>query len=353
MERGFVLDQFRKNLKFWYADHGRDMPWVNESDPYKIWLSEVILQQTRVAQGWNYYNRFIDRFPNVFELAASEEDEVLKLWQGLGYYSRARNILKTARIVVEKYEGKFPAEMAALLALPGIGPYTAAAISSFAFKVCVPVLDGNVYRVLSRILDDHSPIDESVSQKYYCNIATEALDPEDSSGFNQAIMDFGATQCVPKQPNCEICIMGDFCQAKQAGTVEILPIKLKKTKIRKRELHFVWINNLLDQHIIERREAGDIWEGLYQPIVVEETSGMVVEESVQKKYGITIKDLKWNYKVKHVLTHQKLELNFYSGMIEDELGQKISGLKLCNPENLKNFAFPKPLAEYIEKNIYL
>ena len=275
------------------------------------------------------------------------------MWQGLGYYSRARNVLKAARIIVENYEGRFPEKFEEILALPGIGQYTAAAIASFAFKANVPVLDGNVYRVLSRILDDHYPIDLSLSQKYYYNIALEALDSHDSAGFNQAIMDFGAMQCVPRHPKCEICIMGDFCQAKQVDTVEILPIKMKKIKVRKRQLHFLWLNNEHDQHYIERRAAGDIWEGLYQPLVVEESDVMVLEESVRSKYGIEVRDLNWDYKVNHVLTHQRLELHFYSGRLVQGGEQKISGLKLCNPENLKNFAFPKPIAEYIEKNIYL
>lgn len=349
MKKEIVLKKFCEKLKRWYAGNARELPWLKETDPYRIWISEVILQQTRVVQGWGYYERFIAQFPDVVSLAQSEEDLVLKYWEGLGYYSRARNLLKAARVIVNEYGGRFPEKYIDILSLPGIGPYTAAAISTFAYNAPIPVLDGNVYRVLSRILDDHFPIDDSQAQKHFLELAYTALDEENPAIYNQAIMDFGAIQCVPKTPVCGKCEMEDICRAYRNSTVNFLPVKQKKIKVKKRKLNFVWISNDENEIFLERRPAGDIWEGLYQPPVIE-GEGELMNELLLDKYGITVKDVTEAYKVNHVLTHQKLELNFYSASLEGRFSQKICELKLCNTENLKNFAFPKPIADYIDKN---
>lgn len=350
MEKEIVLEKFREGLMRWYADNARELPWLNEPDPYKIWLSEVILQQTRVVQGWGYYERFIARFPNVFILAESDEDEVLKFWQGLGYYSRARNLLKGAKIIVKDYGGRFPEKYADILSLPGIGPYTAAAISTFAYNSGIPVLDGNVYRVLSRILDDHFPIDDSQAQKYFHELALTALDKTSPSRYNQAIMDFGAIQCIPKKPVCGKCFMQKTCLARRNDTAGVLPVKRKKVKVKNRRLNFIWLDNGRNETLLERRPAGDIWEGLYQPPLIEGEEDILMETLMLDKYGIELKDLREEYKVHHILTHQKLEVMFYSAGWEGGAEQKIDGLKLCNTENLKNFAFPKPISDFIGKN---
>ncbi len=257
----------------WYARHGRDLPWRRTRDPYRIWLSEVILQQTRVAQGTAYYLRFTERFPEVAALAAASEDDVLKLWQGLGYYSRARNLHAAAQEVVSRFAGVFPLAYEDVRSLPGVGDYTAAAICSMAYDAPCAVLDGNVFRVLARLFDLDTPIDTTTGRRAFAQLAGEQLDRKCPGTYNQAIMDFGALQCTPGQPDCARCPLEGCCLARAAGTVAVRPVKQVRTKVRER-----WFNYLQlvcgAETLLHRRGAGDIWQGLYEfPMI--ETGGAV------------------------------------------------------------------------------
>ena len=252
----------------WYAREGRDLPWRRMHDPYRIWLSEVILQQTRVAQGLAYYERFTARFPDVASLAAASEDEVLRLWQGLGYYSRARNLLAAAREVVERFGGVFPRRLDEVRSLRGVGDYTAAAICSAAYDEPCAVVDGNVYRVLSRLFDIDLAIDSTAGRRAFARLAQEQLDRSAPGRYNQAIMDFGALQCTPSTPRCEGCPLSDRCLALAAGTVAERPVKQGRTRLRDRWFHYLHITSG-DRTLLRRREERDIWQGLYEFPMIE------------------------------------------------------------------------------------
>lgn len=256
---------FSKILIDWYAQNHRNLPWRETRDPYRIWISEIILQQTRVIQGYDYFLRFVHRFPDVESLARASQDDVLLMWQGLGYYSRARNLHKAARSIAEM--GTFPSDYEAIRALPGIGDYTAAAIASFAFDQPHAVLDGNVYRILSRFLGIDTPIDTSAGHKLFRALAYEMLDIHQPAIYNQAIMDFGALVCTP-HPSCQQCPLVDSCSAFRQGVTENLPVKSHRTKVRQRPLVYVLFRS--QGHVlIHRRSAGDIWQGLYEPFLLE------------------------------------------------------------------------------------
>lgn len=252
----------------WYAREGRDLPWRCTRDPYRIWLSEVILQQTRVAQGMAYYERFTRRFPDVAALAAASEDEVLRLWQGLGYYSRARNLLAAAREIADRFGGRFPATFDDVRSLPGVGDYTAAAICSAAYDTPCAAVDGNVYRVLSRLYDLDTPIDTSAGRRAFAELARAELDTAHPGRYNQAIMDFGALQCTPAAPGCAACPLSDRCLALAAGTVAARPAKRAKTPPRDRWFNYLHITSGT-RTVLCRRGAGDIWQGLYEFPLVE------------------------------------------------------------------------------------
>ena len=257
------MERISDLLLDWYAREGRDLPWRRTHDPYRIWLSEVILQQTRVAQGMAYYERFTARFPDVASLAASSEDEVLRLWQGLGYYSRARNLLTAAREVVERFGGAFPRRLDEVRSLRGVGDYTAAAICSAAYDEPCAVVDGNVYRVLSRLCDIDLAIDSTAGRRAFARLAQEQLDPSAPGRYNQAIMDFGALQCTPSAPRCDCCPLSGRCLALAAGTVAERPVKQGRTRIRDRWFHYLHITSG-DRVLLRRRERRDIWQGLYE-----------------------------------------------------------------------------------------
>ncbi len=356
-KENLILLDFTKNLMTWYDQNGRkSLPWVGIKDPYKIWISEVILQQTRVLQGIQYYNRFINSYPDVSSLAIADEGHVLKLWEGLGYYSRGRNLLKTAIIVKEKYDGLFPHNYDEIIKLPGIGPYTAAAILSFAYEKPYPVLDGNVYRVISRITGDFFPIDHSRSRIYYLKKVSMALGKYKASKFNQAIMDFGAIQCTPKLPTCEDCIMSNICIARNESVVEKLPVKSKSLIKKHRYLNFIW---LVDENLgswIERRIQGDIWEGLYQPFFVETEEAIqnlsIVEEALAVKYGIGIDNITSQLVLKHTLTHQVLNIQIFLSSIGRNTKKHPANRSMiyCGRENITKYAFPKPLMDFVKKN---
>ena len=253
---------FSDILSQWYAINKRDLPWRSTVNPYYIWLSEIILQQTRVNQGLPYYLKFIDAFPAVADLANADEDLVLKLWQGLGYYSRARNLQFSAKLILSEFGGNFPDNHADILKLKGVGSYTAAAISSFSFGLPFAVLDGNVIRVLSRVFGIQTPFDTTAGKKQFQKLAQELLDKKNPAEYNQAIMEFGALQCVPKSPKCNDCPIVNDCIAFNTNTVSLLPVKSKKLKVKNRFLHFLVVNKN-NEVLIGKRNSG-IWQGLYE-----------------------------------------------------------------------------------------
>ena len=292
------MSDFTLTLLRGFRENGRDLPWRQTRDPYAIWLSEIILQQTQVRQGWEYWERFMRRWPTVDDLAAATEDEVLREWQGLGYYSRARNLHAAARQIIAG--GGFPTTIEGLRALKGVGDYTAAAIGSFAFDLPAAVVDGNVYRVLARHYGIATPINTPDGKKEFAALAQSLL-PEGSlcSGgapaYNQAIMDFGATQCTPQSPRCETCPLMETCAALREGRVGQLPVKLKTTMVKERRLTYVYIR-CNGYTAIRRRPAGDIWQGLYEPLLTNDVpSGAILLRRNQK----------------HVLTHRVIYADFY------------------------------------------
>ena len=262
---------FADTLIRWYEEHKRDLPWRGENDPYKIWVSEIILQQTRVQQGWDYYLRFIDNFPNVKALAEAEEERVLKVWQGLGYYSRARNMHTAAREIMTKHGGQFPQDYDSILALKGIGKYTAAAIASIAFHLPYPAVDGNVIRIISRIFGICDDVTQPAVVKQITNICETHIDGKQPGIFNQAAMDFGAMQCTPKNPQCGECPFMRECYALHHQLTDILPVKKKKAEQKHRYFHYSVY--LCDNHtIIEKRTGSDIWKNMYQFPLIETDS---------------------------------------------------------------------------------
>ncbi len=258
------MKDFSSILLSWYAVHKRALPWRDVKDPYLIWISEIILQQTRVAQGYDYFLRFVKRFPNVQSLAEASQDEVLKYWEGLGYYSRARNLHKAAQSMKEG----FPSSYRQVLALKGVGEYTAAAICSFAYQMPYAVVDGNVYRVLARIFGIDIPSDTAAGKKCFSNLAQKLLDTRRPADYNQAIMDFGALQCIPGQPDCKKCPFSRRCIAYKTGHVTQLPVKTQKTKITSRYFHYVYVKQG-NKTWLHQRGAGDIWQNLYEPPLIE------------------------------------------------------------------------------------
>lgn len=295
----------------WYAREGRDLPWRRTRDPYRIWLSEVILQQTRVAQGTEYYLRFTERFPDVASLAAAPEDEVLKLWQGLGYYSRARNLHAAARQVVERFGERFPVALEEVRSLRGVGDYTAAAICSAAYDTPCAVVDGNVYRVLARLFDLDVPIDTTAGKRAFAELAQSQLDTAHPGRYNQAVMDFGAIQCTPLSPRCEGCPLAGRCLALAAGTVAARPVKQGKTRVRDRWFHYLHVSSG-DRTLLRRREGRDIWQGLYEfPLIETEGPAELPELVCLPQFRELLGDAPWRLVrsiplPRHQLSHQTL-----------------------------------------------
>jgi A/G-specific adenine glycosylase len=303
-----------KELILWYMINKRDLPWRKSHDPYHVWVSEIILQQTRVAQGLPYYMRFIETFPTIKNLADAPQEQILKLWQGLGYYSRARNMHTASQQIIEKFGGQFPTTYKELLQLKGVGDYTAAAVSSLAFNEPVAVVDGNVIRVITRLFGIEAPVDKPSTLKDIKTIATELLDKEKPALHNQAMMEFGALHCVPVNPNCNICVLNHKCLALKYKSVSKIPAKSQKLKIKNRFFHYLVIN-VNNKIFFQRRGAGDIWEGLYEfPLI--ETQETVSPESLHKLLDnfnlstsiVKIKNI--TTPVKHILTHQNLHVTF-------------------------------------------
>ena len=302
---------FSKRLLSWHKTTDRQLPWKTTREPYNIWISEVIMQQTQIIQGLAYYERIIKTFPQVEDMASAQDDEIMYLWKGLGYYSRARNMHKAAKIISERYNGQFPKEYKSLLALPGIGPYTASAIMSFAYDQPYAVVDGNVFRVLSRVFGIMTPIDTSIGQKEFAQKSQVCLEKTRPAEYNQAIMDFGALVCSPRRPLCDICPLNDICQANIKGMVSVLPIKSKKIKRRKRYFNYFMVR-CEDYYLIEKREQKDIWEGLYQFPLIETTKKSTVNEMQQLAIDLLETEVQIDsqeiYNVSKMLTHQELQI---------------------------------------------
>ena len=291
-----MLSNFTTTILKWFAENGRYLPWRETKDPYAIWLSEIILQQTRIQQGRAYWERFMSRWPNVEALAAATEDEVLREWQGLGYYSRARNLHAAAQQIVQA--GHFPNTIEEIKQLKGVGDYTAAAIGSIAFNLPAAVVDGNVYRVLARHFGIDTPINTTEGKKLFTALAEELLPLKEASAYNQGMMDFGAVQCTPLSPKCSNCPLAETCEAFRTGRTNELPVKLKNLKIKKRHLKYFFIK-WNGKTAIHRREAGDIWQGLWEPFVMEGEGNPDWLTPDCKLSVIAIG-------VKHVLTHRIL-----------------------------------------------
>jgi len=344
------MQHFKEILYIWYKQNKRVLPWRQTDDPYKIWISEIILQQTRVQQGISYYEKFIERFPNVKELASASEDEVLKLWQGLGYYSRARNLHQAAKRILNDYNARFPETYKEILDLKGIGPYTGAAIASIAFGLPYPTVDGNVYRLLSRYFGIDSPIDSAAGKKLFNELAKELIQDSDPSMHNQALMEFGALQCVPKNPDCKNCPLQESCFARKNNMVELLPVKEKKT--RQSERFFIYYALDDGNHVyLEKRKENDIWKNLYQFPLVElnknfseiQLLNLPVPFMDEGTYNIvSVSPLK-----KHVLSHQILHARLIHVEISEEVTIPTSFIKV-KQKDISKFAVPRLLELFIE-----
>jgi len=338
---------FSKILIEWYNLHKRDLPWRHTRAPYKVWLSEIMLQQTRVEQGLPYYNKFVKLFPTVFDLAEASEEQVLNAWKGLGYYSRARRLHATAKKVVLENAGGFPNSFLELQKLPGVGEYTAAAIASFCYKESVPVVDGNVFRVLSRFFNIADPIDLGKSKKIFFELASELIDKKQPDVFNQAIMEFGALQCVPKKVACENCPLVFNCEAFELKKVHELPVKVKKIKRRSRYFTYLVVRKE-DKYLTSKRGENGIWANMYEfPLI--ETTGQVLN-LIQLEES-KINDLPFDFKVistadysKHVLTHQDIFYTFWQVESKEVF---IDNFNFRDKTELNEMPFPKLLENFI------
>lgn len=341
--------QWTRELMRWYATHKRNFPWREDKNPYKVWLSEIIMQQTRVAQGIPYYNAFLNKYPTVEHLAIAPEDEVLKLWQGLGYYSRARNLHFTAKYIVEQHQGVFPKRFKEIIKLKGVGDYTASAIASISFDEPEAVVDGNVYRFLSRFFGIDTPIDSSGAQKIFKSKATELMDKQRPGDFNQAMMEFGALQCTPKGTDCTSCPFSSQCIAYQNGRVEMLPVKQKKIKIKERFFNFLVCLTPNDEILLEKRETKGIWQNLWQFPMIESTKLLTqkeLEANAAFKKKIESKNytlrLENNNPLKHLLSHQRLWIQFWH--VESPI---IHGNSIP-VKDIHTYAVPVPVEQYIK-----
>jgi A/G-specific adenine glycosylase len=341
---------FSNVLIKWYLQNKRDLPWRKTTNPYLIWLSEIMLQQTRVAQGTPYFLRFTEKFPTVFDLANASEEQVLKLWQGLGYYSRARNLHKTAQYVANELNGVFPTSYIDLLKLKGVGEYTAAAVASFSYNEVAPVVDGNVFRVLSRYFDLESDIALPATKKEFTALALEVMPKDNPAIFNQAIMEFGALQCVPRSPNCAICVFEASCAALQKKKVDVLPVKSKKLKVTNRFFNYLILEDVLGNTLIQKRTAKGIWHNLYEFPLLEmpEIVGLdVVVAAIQNEvlvdYTIIGIEECSEATVVHKLSHQHLHIQFWKIRVGEVIQ---NGL---NQVDLKTFPFPIVIYNFIEQ----
>jgi A/G-specific adenine glycosylase len=340
---------FTKILLKWHkTKNSRKMPWKGEKNPYKIWLSEIILQQTRVQQGWGYYEKFINAFPTIHDLAVASEQKVFKLWEGLGYYSRCRNLIATAKKIDAEYNGQFPMTYAEILALKGIGPYTAAAIASFAFGLPHAVVDGNVTRVLSRYFGITTPIDTPAGKKLYAELAETLLDKQQPEIYNQAIMDLGATICLPRNPLCAECLLQDACKAWQNGLTAQLPIKEKSIQKKQRWFYYFIIETPDDEVYIRQRSAKDIWESLYEFVLWEtgqpeyfNNNRLPESDFLGQLFGRQSLTVRYISKVyRQELSHQTIQGQFLTVRLKSALASPGDYIRVSR-SRLSEFAFPK------------
>lgn len=337
----------------WYQINKRELPWRDINDPYKIWISEIILQQTRVNQGLNYYLRFIEQFPNIKKLANAKEDEVLKYWQGLGYYSRARNLHKAAKQLMNEFNGVFPKEYAYILSLSGVGTYTAAAICSFAYNQPYAVLDGNVYRVLSRLFAIETPIDSVKGKKEFETLATELLPHKNPAEHNQAIMEFGALQCVPKSPCCKHCPLNIMCKAYNLMMVHQLPIKSKKTAVSHRFFNYLFIKHE-EQTFLQKRIAKDVWQHLYEfPLIETENSMSLIRLLEMQEFKLLFENitkieiLKKTNPMQHILSHRVIHAQFISISIS-EINEQLSSYIKVPISEIDHFPVSRLMELFLE-----
>jgi A/G-specific adenine glycosylase len=342
---------FQTQLLGWFAHNHRPLPWKGERDPYLIWLSEIILQQTTVQQGLPYFERFRERYPSVKDLAAAPDDDVMKLWEGLGYYSRARNLLATARHIATELNGVFPTTYADILTLKGVGPYTAAAIASFGFGEAKAVVDGNVFRVLSRVFGIDTPIDSTEGKHIFNALAAEVLDEKRPADFNQAIMDFGATHCTPSRPKCGAnCPMHTFCTALADNTVDNLPVKSKKLTKRERFFNYLILNDG-DSVYIRKRVEKDIWQDLYEfplvetPELTEDATAILTafHPSFSNEFVVERKSAP----MRQLLTHQRIVAIFWEIKVKDANILRGSDFMKIKRHKLVKYAFPKVIDNYL------
>jgi len=326
------MASFAETLISWYDDHKRDLPWRGETDPYKIWVSEIILQQTRVQQGWDYYHRFLDNFPNVKTLAEADEEKVLKVWQGLGYYSRARNMHAAAREIMAEHHGIFPQTYDKIRSLKGIGNYTAAAIASIAFHLPYPAVDGNVIRIVSRIFGICDDVTQPAVLKRITAICETEIDPAQPGVFNQAAMDFGAMQCVPRNPKCDECPFQSNCYAFKNNLTDTLPIKKKKGESKHRFFHFtIYLSD--NQTIIEKRTGSDIWKNMYQFPLTETDS----EKWPEKPVFVT----------REVLSHQIIHAAYYVKNVK-KLPKTAENQSVIDFDEIEKLPMPKIMTLFLK-----
>lgn len=348
--------EFAKRLLAWYKDNHRDLPWRNTKDPYKIWLSEIILQQTRVQQGLPYYKRFVQEFPSVHDLAEASEEAVLRLWQGLGYYSRARNLHQAAKTVAYELGGEFPDNYKALKKLKGVGDYTAAAIASFAFQEAAAVLDGNVFRVLARVFGVDTDIASTEGKKQFAQLSQSLIHSEEPDTYNQAIMEFGAMHCKPSNPDCMFCPMSDLCEAKRLGRVGELPVKIKKTKVK--DVYFDYLVISFEDRILMRlRDQKGIWQGLYDFYCLESPKKREEEEVLSlckdRLKDVSVEIAEISPERKHILSHQRIFARFfhlYTDSLSAFEGLALDlGLLVTDSEIREKLPKPKLVFQYLEE----
>ena len=348
----FTNGEFHIKIADWFQQYCRNLPWRHTTNPYLIWVSEIILQQTRVAQGLDYYNRFVERFPDVVSLAEADENEVLKYWQGLGYYTRARNLHAAAQQIIRQHKGVFPQKYEQVRALKGVGEYTAAAICSFAYNQPYATLDGNVFRVLARVFGIETPINTPKAKKEFTELAQNLLNKQEPALHNQAIMEFGALQCTPASPKCENCPLQEICNAFRKKTVNILPQKLKKTTVKKRFFNYFYVKNG-EFTYLKKRENEDIWKNLYEfPLIETENatdlSDLLASPVFKKMFGTGNFEIAGQpFMVKHVLTHRIICAAFYIINIGNT-NLQLEGFLKVTEKNLQEYPVSRLVELFLE-----
>ena len=347
------MTQIQSILLQWYNENKRDLPWRDSPSPYQVWISEIILQQTRVSQGYDYYVRFTQKWPTIADLAQASEEEVLKMWQGLGYYSRARNLHRCAKQVVEQHNGQFPADFNALKKLQGIGDYTAAAIASIAFNQPCAVVDGNVYRVLSRLFDIDTPININEGQQLFAELADTMLNREQPGTHNQAMMEFGALHCVPKNPDCQSCVLQAQCLATAHGTVAERPVKIDKAKVTVRHFNYLVIRTR-DGLYLHKRSGNDIWKNLYDFPMIESEEALNVEQVISSDEfkqiigGQDFTIVKVSPSYTHKLTHRTIIAQFIEIKLSEETCDiQTKNIFLAREKDVSNYPIPRLIDLYL------